>query len=144
VDLIISETIPIAKSPSDWGRGQKGRTTKKLVQVFDALPLYVTFDCVFPARLVKKPIINTVSAGYDNILLSILNDRLEGFRMKTLKFTYWKDVDFYLGYLNDYPDYQTQGMSKEELVANLKDLLVDLESGEVPYVRKVEELVVVE
>jgi predicted RNase H-like HicB family nuclease len=49
-----------------------------------------------------------------------------------------------LGYLNDYPDYQTQGMSKEELVANLKDLLVDLESGEIPYVRKVEELVVVE
>ncbi len=76
--------------------------------------------------------------------MSILNDRLEGFRMKTLKFTYWQDGDFYLGYLNDYPDYQTQGMSKEELVANLKDLLVDLESGEIPYVRKVEELVVVE
>ncbi len=85
-----------------------------------------------------------MSAGYDNILLSILNDRLEGSRMKTSKFTYWQDDDFYLGYLNDYPDYQTQGMSKEELVANLKDLLVDLESGEIPYVRKVEELVVVE
>jgi predicted RNase H-like HicB family nuclease len=98
----------------------------------------------FPAGLVKEPIINTMSVGYDNILLSILNDRLEGFRMKTLKFTYWKDGDFYLGYLNDYPDYQTQGMSKEELVANLKDLLVDVESGEVPHVRKVEELVVVE
>jgi hypothetical protein len=52
--------------------------------------------------------------------------------MKTLKFTYWKDGDYYLGFLNDYPDYQTQGMSKEELVHNLKDLLVDLESGDVP------------
>jgi hypothetical protein len=64
--------------------------------------------------------------------------------MKTLKFTYWKDGDYYLGFLNDYPDYQTQGTSKEELVSNLKDLLVDLESGDVPYVRKVEDLVVAE
>jgi hypothetical protein len=30
------------------------------------------------------------------------------------------------------------------LVGNVKDLLADLESGEVPYVRKVEELVVAE
>jgi predicted RNase H-like HicB family nuclease len=64
--------------------------------------------------------------------------------MKTTKFTYWQDGDYFLGFLNDYPDYQTQGMSKEELVSNLRDLLADLESGEVPYVRKVEELVVVE
>jgi len=64
--------------------------------------------------------------------------------MKTLKFTYWKDGDYYLGFLNDYPDYQTQGLSKDELVRNLRDLLVDLESGEVPYIRKVEELVVAE
>ncbi len=61
--------------------------------------------------------------------------------MKTLKFTYWKDGSYYLGFLNDYPDYQTQGLSKRELVSNLKDLLRDLESGEIPYVRKVEELV---
>lgn len=64
--------------------------------------------------------------------------------MKTLKFTYWQDGNYYLGYLNDYPDYHTQGMSKDELVDNLKNLLVDLESGEIPYIRKVEELVVVE
>ena len=64
--------------------------------------------------------------------------------MKTLKFTYWKDGDYYLGFLNDYPDYETQGISKEKLVSNLKDLLVDIESGEVPYIRKVEELVVAE
>jgi len=62
--------------------------------------------------------------------------------MKTVKFTYWQDGDYYLGFANDYPDYQTQGMSKEELVGNLKDLLVDLESGEVPYVRKVEDMAV--
>ncbi|HKM91234.1 MAG TPA: hypothetical protein VJX29_11515 [Candidatus Acidoferrales bacterium] len=64
--------------------------------------------------------------------------------MKTLKFTFWKDGSYYLGFLNDYPDYHTQGMSKEELVSNLKDLLLDVESGQVPYIRKVEELVVAE
>ena len=57
------------------------------------------------------------------------------------KFTYWQDGDYYLGFLNDYPDYQTEGRSKEELVKNLKDLLADLQSGEIPYIRKVEELV---
>ena len=62
--------------------------------------------------------------------------------MKTAKFTFWQDGDYYLGFLNEYPDYQTQGMSKEELVENLKSLLVDLESGEIPYIRKVEDLVV--
>jgi len=35
-------------------------------------------------------------------------------------------------------------MSKTELIENLKDLLADMESGEVPYIRKVEELVVAE
>jgi predicted RNase H-like HicB family nuclease len=62
--------------------------------------------------------------------------------MKTAKFTYWQDGDYFLGFLNEYPDYQTQGMSKEELVSNLRDLLTDLESGEVLFIRKVEDLVV--
>lgn len=54
--------------------------------------------------------------------------------MKALKFTYWKDSDFYLGFWNDYPDYHTQGMSKEELVSNLKSLLADLKSGDLSYI----------
>uniref|UniRef100_UPI004055E4FC type II toxin-antitoxin system HicB family antitoxin n=1 Tax=Candidatus Electronema sp. TaxID=2698783 RepID=UPI004055E4FC len=61
--------------------------------------------------------------------------------MRTVRYTYWIDGEFYLGYLNDYPDYQTQGYSKEELIANLKELLQDIESDEIPYLRKVEELV---
>ncbi len=61
--------------------------------------------------------------------------------MKTIKFTYWQDGEYFIGYLNDYPDYRTQGFSKEELVENLKYLLKDIESGEVPFIRKVEELV---
>ena len=43
-------------------------------------------------------------------------------------YTCWKDRDFYLGYLNNYPDYQTQGMSKEELFANLQDILKDIDT----------------
>jgi len=62
--------------------------------------------------------------------------------MRKLKFTFWQDGEFFLGYLNDYPDYQTQGYTKDELVSNLKDLLSDIESGEVPFIRKVEELAI--
>jgi predicted RNase H-like HicB family nuclease len=57
-----------------------------------------------------------------------------------MQFTYWQDGEFFIGFLNNYPDYLTQGMSKDELMENLKDLLHDLESGEIPYMRKVEEL----
>ena len=62
--------------------------------------------------------------------------------MRTLKYTFWQDDNFFIGYLNDYPAYQTQGYSKEELLENLKDLLSDIESGEVPFIRKVEEMVI--
>jgi len=62
--------------------------------------------------------------------------------MKTMPFTFWRADDFFIGFLNAYPDYQTQGSTKEELVENLRDLLADLESGEVPYIRKIEEFLV--
>lgn len=62
--------------------------------------------------------------------------------MRNVKYTFWQDDEFFLGYLNEYPDYWSQGYSKEELMENLRDLLVDLESGEVPFVRKVEEMAV--
>ena len=58
--------------------------------------------------------------------------------MRKLEYTFWKDGEFFIGHLNEYPDYETQGYSKEELIENLTDLLVDLESDQVPYVRKVE------
>ncbi|MDO9140256.1 MAG: type II toxin-antitoxin system HicB family antitoxin [Methylobacter sp.] len=62
--------------------------------------------------------------------------------MKTIKFTFWQDDSFFVGFLNEYPDYQTQGMTKQELIENLKDLLNDIESAQIPYIRKVEELLV--
>jgi hypothetical protein len=27
--------------------------------------------------------------------------------MRTLKFTFWQDGEFFRGYINDYPDYHT-------------------------------------
>jgi len=46
----------------------------------------------------------------------------------------------WLGYLEEYPDYMTQGESLEELKENLRDVYADLASGAVPYVRKAAEL----
>lgn len=60
--------------------------------------------------------------------------------MRTLKFTWWQDGEFFLGYLNDYADYQTQGLNKEELLENLADLLTDMESGRIPHIHKMDAL----
>jgi predicted RNase H-like HicB family nuclease len=62
--------------------------------------------------------------------------------MRTVSYTFWRDEDYFLGFLNEYPDYWTEGTSKEDLLENLRDLLTDFESGEVPFVRKVEEMAV--
>lgn len=62
--------------------------------------------------------------------------------MRTFEYTYWQDGEFFLGHLNAFPDYETQAYSKDELIENLRSLLEDLESSEVPFVRRVEELVV--
>ncbi len=60
--------------------------------------------------------------------------------MERIKFTYWQDEDMWLGYLQEYPDYITQGKSLEELKENLKDVYKELTSGNIPCVRKVAEL----
>ncbi len=64
--------------------------------------------------------------------------------MKTIQYTFWQDDEFFLGYLNEFPEYETQALSKEELLENLKDLFVDIKSGEIPYIRKVEEMAIAE
>ena len=43
----------------------------------------------------------------------------------------------WLGYLEEYPDYWTQGESREELQENLKDIFQELTSGNIPGVRRV-------
>jgi hypothetical protein len=60
--------------------------------------------------------------------------------MKTKNFTYWQDGDAWLGFLDEFPDYQTQGVSLDDLKAHLADLHSDLTSGEIPCVRHHAEL----
>jgi hypothetical protein len=62
--------------------------------------------------------------------------------MQTVKYIYWQEEDAWLGYLQDYPDYWTQGESFDDLIAHLGDLYADLTSGNIPGVRKLGELVV--
>lgn len=60
--------------------------------------------------------------------------------METTRFVYWQDGNMWLGYLEEYPDYMTQGESLAELKENLVDIYKDLTSGSIPCVRKVAEL----
>ncbi|NLI76594.1 MAG: type II toxin-antitoxin system HicB family antitoxin [Candidatus Riflebacteria bacterium] len=52
------------------------------------------------------------------------------------KYVFWKEEKFWVGYFEDYPDYQTQGESLEDLKDHLRDLYKDLVSGEIPGIRK--------
>ncbi len=60
--------------------------------------------------------------------------------MQTQKYIYWQDGDMWLGFFSEYPDYWTQGETKEELEENLMDIYNELTSGTIPCVRRVAEL----
>jgi hypothetical protein len=62
--------------------------------------------------------------------------------MNSIKIVYWQDGDAWLGYLQDYPDYQTQGETLDDLKEHLRDLYTDISGGHIPGIRKVEELTV--
>lgn len=61
--------------------------------------------------------------------------------MQTTKYVYWEEDGAWLGYLQDYPDYWTQGETLDDLKDHLRDLYADLTSGEIPGIRKLDELV---
>ena len=60
--------------------------------------------------------------------------------MRATKYIYWHDEDMWLGHLEEYPDYWTQGETIEELEENLRDIYRELSGGSIPYVRRVAEL----
>ncbi|HYU33368.1 MAG TPA: type II toxin-antitoxin system HicB family antitoxin [Thermoanaerobaculia bacterium] len=62
--------------------------------------------------------------------------------VQTVNIVYWEEDGGWLGYLQEYPDYWTQGETLEDLQEHLKDLYKDLTSGEIPGVRRVGELMV--
>ena len=46
--------------------------------------------------------------------------------MQNVKVVLWQDDDAWLGYLQDYPNYWTQGKDLDDLIEHLKDLYQDL------------------
>ena len=60
--------------------------------------------------------------------------------MQHIRYVFWQDGDAWLGYLEDYPDYMTQGQSLADLEEHLRDVYKDLSSGAIPCARKVAEL----
>lgn len=63
--------------------------------------------------------------------------------METKKYIYYEDDGLFVGWLEEYPDYRTQGETVDQLRANLLDLFRELTSGEIPRVHRVGELSVV-
>jgi len=57
--------------------------------------------------------------------------------MESKKYIYWKDDDMWIGYLEEYPDYRTQGETLAELKENLMDIHQELNRGIITHVRKV-------
>lgn len=52
--------------------------------------------------------------------------------MRAVKYVYWQEGDAWLGYLQDYPDYWTQGETADDLLDHLRDLYLDLAGGHIP------------
>lgn len=49
-------------------------------------------------------------------------------------YVYWQDGDMWLGFFAEYPDYWTQGETREELEKNLTDINDELKSRAIPCV----------
>ncbi len=62
--------------------------------------------------------------------------------MSAVNIVYWEEDGLWLGYVQDYPDYWTQGETLDDLRDHLRELYYDLTAGHVPAIRKVEELVI--
>ena len=53
-------------------------------------------------------------------------DASRGIMMERKKYVFWQDDDMWLGYLDEYLDYMTQGETLEELKENLIDIFNEL------------------
>ncbi|HEY3440275.1 MAG TPA: hypothetical protein VGK29_05970 [Paludibaculum sp.] len=60
--------------------------------------------------------------------------------MRSARHVHRQDHGLWLGYLEEFPDYLTQGETLAELQDNLRDLYRDLTNGEIPGIRRVAEL----
>lgn len=54
--------------------------------------------------------------------------------MNNAEYTYWQDENMWIGYLDEYKDYMTQGETLQELKENLISIHQDLTQGDIPLV----------
>ena len=52
--------------------------------------------------------------------------------MQSVKYVYWQEGNLWLGYMQEYPDYWTQGESLDDLKEHLADLFRDVTRGQLP------------
>jgi predicted RNase H-like HicB family nuclease len=62
--------------------------------------------------------------------------------MEKKRFIYYREDDMWIGYLEEFPDYRSQGETLDELKENLKEIYQELNSGRVQNVRQVGELII--
>ena len=63
--------------------------------------------------------------------------------MRTVRIVYWQEDDgLWVGYMESFPEYMTQGGTLDELRENLKDVLGELEGRNIPLVRTHEDMAV--
>ena len=60
--------------------------------------------------------------------------------LQSIRYLHWQDGGAWLGRLEEFPDYLTQGESLADLEEHLRDLHKDLTSGVIPSARRVAEL----
>jgi predicted RNase H-like HicB family nuclease len=60
--------------------------------------------------------------------------------MERKRYVFWQEDETWLGYLEEYPDYWTQGETEEELRENLAHVYKHVIGGTLPSVRRVAEL----
>ena len=61
-------------------------------------------------------------------------------RKSNIRYVQWREDEMWLGHLEEYPDYLTQGETLRELQENLKDLYKELRGGKIPGVRRLTNL----
>jgi hypothetical protein len=60
--------------------------------------------------------------------------------MQTKRFVYYEEEGMFVGWLEEFPDYRSQGATLEELKENLADIHSDLTAGHIPCAHHVGEL----
>ncbi len=66
----------------------------------------------------------------------------EGDDVETKRCVDYEEDRMLIGWLEEFPDYRTQGETLDELRENLKDIYGELTSGRIPAVDRIGELVI--